>query len=119
VVAGLGSTWWPCLLLSLAVAASWAGVPFTGTAAVAASQDELSLAAVIVVAALAGEVGGLDGYAIGPPLGSAAAGTSRRAPGAAGLGCLLVEGERLLGPPRPQLRIYRRSYPAPMTTRAV
>jgi hypothetical protein len=36
-----------------------------------------------------------------PPLGSAAAGTSRQAPGVAGLGCLLVEGERLLGPPGP------------------
>jgi membrane protein DedA with SNARE-associated domain len=70
VVAGLGSTWWQYLLLFLAVAASWAGVPFIGTAAlgaaaVAASQEKLDLAAVIVVAVLAGEVGGLGGYAIG------------------------------------------------------
>jgi len=70
VVADLGSTWWQYLLLFLAVAASWAGVPFIGTAAlgtaaVAASQDKLDLAAVIVVAVLAGEVGGLGGYAIG------------------------------------------------------
>src|SRR5215471_16369850 len=70
VVAGLGSTWWQYLLLFFAVAASWAGVPFIGTAAlgaaaVAASQDKLELAAVIVVAVLAGEAGGLGGYAIG------------------------------------------------------
>jgi membrane protein DedA with SNARE-associated domain len=70
VVAGLGSTWWQYVLLFLAVAASWAGVPVIGTAAlgaaaVAASQHKLDLAAVIVVAVLAGEAGGLSGYAIG------------------------------------------------------
>jgi len=70
VVAGLGSTWWQYLLLFLAVAASWAGVPAIGTAAlgaaaVAASQEKLDLTAVIVVAVLAGEAGGLGGYAIG------------------------------------------------------
>ena len=70
MVAGLGSTWWQYLLLFLAVAASWAGVPVIGTAAlgtaaVAASQDKLDLAAVIVIAVLAGEAGGLGGYAIG------------------------------------------------------
>ena len=70
MVAGLGSTWWQYLLLFLSVAASWSGVPFIGTAAlgtaaVAASQDKLELAAVIVVAVLAGEAGGLGGYAIG------------------------------------------------------
>jgi len=70
VVAGLESTWWQYLLLFLAVAASWAGVPFIGTAAlgaaaVAASQEKLGLAAVIVVSVIAGEVGGLGGYAIG------------------------------------------------------
>ncbi|HYV78115.1 MAG TPA: hypothetical protein VE979_08295, partial [Streptosporangiaceae bacterium] len=53
VAAGLGSTWWQYLLLFLAVAASWAGVPAIGTAAlgaaaVAASQGKLNLAAVIV-----------------------------------------------------------------------
>jgi membrane protein DedA with SNARE-associated domain len=68
--AGLGSTWWQYLLLFLAVAASWAGVPFIGTAAlgaaaVAASQRRLDLAAVIVVSVIAGEAGGLGGYAIG------------------------------------------------------
>ena len=70
VTAGLASTWWQYLLLFLAVAASWAGVPAIGTAAlgtaaVAASKGKLDLAAVIVVAVLAGEVGGLGGYAIG------------------------------------------------------
>ena len=70
MAAGLGSTWWQYLVLFLAVAASWAGVPFIGTAAlgaaaVAASQRRLDLAAVIVVATVAGEVGGIGGYAIG------------------------------------------------------
>ena len=70
MAASLASTWWQYLLLFLAVAASWAGVPAIGTAAlgaaaVAASQDKLNLAAVIVVAVLAGEAGGLGGYAIG------------------------------------------------------
>jgi len=70
VAAGLGSTWWQYLLLFLAVAASWAGVPVIGTAAlgaaaVAASQRRLDLTAVIVVAVIAGEAGGLGGYAIG------------------------------------------------------
>jgi membrane protein DedA with SNARE-associated domain len=67
---GLGSTWWQYLLLVLAVAASWAGVPVVGTAAlgaaaVAASQHKLGLAAVIVLSVIAGEAGGLGGYAIG------------------------------------------------------
>ena len=70
MAAGLVSTWWQYLLLFLAVAASWAGVPVIGTAAlgaaaVGASQDKLNLAAVIVVSVLAGEAGGLGGYAIG------------------------------------------------------
>jgi membrane protein DedA with SNARE-associated domain len=70
VGAGLASTWWQYALLFGAVAASWAGVPFIGaaalgTAAVAASQHKLGLAAVIVVSVLAGEAGGLGGYAIG------------------------------------------------------
>jgi len=70
VAAGLGSTWWQYLLLFLAVAASWAGVPFIGTAAlgaagVGASQGHLDPAAVLVVAVIAGEAGGLAGYAIG------------------------------------------------------
>jgi membrane protein DedA with SNARE-associated domain len=70
VAASLGSTWWQYSLLFLAVAASWAGAPFIGTAAlgtaaVAASQRKLDLAAVIVVSVIAGEAGGLAGYAIG------------------------------------------------------
>ena len=65
-----GSTWWHYALLFIAVAASWAGVPFVGAtvagaAGVAASQGQLDLAAVIVVATLAGELGGLIGYDIG------------------------------------------------------
>jgi membrane protein DedA with SNARE-associated domain len=69
--AGLAvDTWWQYLLLFLAVAASWAGVPFIGAtalgaAAVAASQGRLNLAVVVGVATLAGEVGGLIGYAVG------------------------------------------------------
>lgn len=69
--AGLAvGTWWQYLLLFLAVAASWAGVPFIGAtalgaAAVAASQGRLNLALVIGVATMAGEVGGLIGYAVG------------------------------------------------------
>ena len=70
MTAGLGSAWWQYLLLFLAVAASWAGVPVIGSAAlgaaaVAASQRRLDLAAVIVVSVVAGEAGGLGGYAIG------------------------------------------------------
>jgi len=61
---------WEYLLLFLAVMASWAGVPGIGAAAlgaagVAASQGNLNLAAVVIVATVAGEVGGLIGYAIG------------------------------------------------------
>jgi membrane protein DedA with SNARE-associated domain len=67
VTAGM---WWQYLLLFLAVAASWAGVPAIGTAALgaaalAASQRGLDLAGVIVVSVIAGEAGGLGGYAIG------------------------------------------------------
>lgn len=61
---------WEYIVLFLAVMASWAGVPAIGSAAagaaaVGASQGNLDLAAVIVIAALAGEAGGLIGYAIG------------------------------------------------------
>jgi membrane protein DedA with SNARE-associated domain len=64
------TNWWHYLLLFVAVAASWAGVPFVGATAagaagVAASQGHLDLAAVILVATLAGEFGGLLGYSIG------------------------------------------------------
>ena len=66
----LASTWWEYILLFLVVAASWAGVPFVGAtgltaAAVAASQGELNLAAVVIVATAGGEAGGLLGYAVG------------------------------------------------------
>ena len=64
------SDWWEYLVLFLAVAASWAGVPFIGATAlgaagIAASQGTLNLPAVVLVATAAGEVGGLIGYAIG------------------------------------------------------
>ncbi len=58
------------LLLFLAVAASWAGVPAIGAAAltaaaVGASRGQLELGVVLVVSTIAGEVGGLIGYSIG------------------------------------------------------
>jgi len=62
--------WWLYLLLFVAVVASWAGVPAIGTAAVgaagvAASQGKMDLTLVVLVSTVAGEVGGLIGYAIG------------------------------------------------------
>ncbi|HUJ65897.1 MAG TPA: hypothetical protein VLX59_10185 [Acidimicrobiales bacterium] len=70
LAAELASTWWQYLVLFIAVAASFAGVPaigatVLGAAAVAASQGKLNLAAVIIVSTVAGQVGGLIGYAIG------------------------------------------------------
>jgi len=66
----IAGTWWQYVALFVAVAASWAGVPFIGATAlgaagVAASQGKLNLALVVGVSTLAGEVGGLTGYAIG------------------------------------------------------
>ncbi len=66
----VAGTWWQYVALFMAVAASWAGVPFIGATAlgaagVAASQGKLNLALVVGVSTLAGEVGGLIGYAIG------------------------------------------------------
>jgi membrane protein DedA with SNARE-associated domain len=65
-----GGPAWQYVVLFLAVAASWAGVPAIGATALgaagaAASQGDLDLAVVISVATVAGEVGGLVGYAIG------------------------------------------------------
>jgi membrane protein DedA with SNARE-associated domain len=73
---GLIANWWAYTLLFLAVAASWAGVPMIGATAAAAagaaaSQGTLELGDVIVVATLAGEAGGLVGYAIGSRWGRA------------------------------------------------
>ena len=70
VAADVAGSWWQYLLLFVAVAASWAGVPFIGATALgaagaAASQGRLDLAAVVIVATLAGEAGGLLGYSIG------------------------------------------------------
>jgi membrane-associated protein len=66
----IAGSWWQYVALFVAVAASWAGVPFVGATAlgaagVAASQGRLNLALVVGVSTLAGEVGGLTGYAIG------------------------------------------------------
>ena len=66
----VAGSWWVYLGLFVAVAASWAGVPFIGATAlgaagVAASQGNLNLPLVVAVATLGGEVGGLIGYAIG------------------------------------------------------
>jgi membrane-associated protein len=66
----VAGAWWVYLGLFVAVAASWAGVPFVGATAlgaagVAASQGDLNLALVVAVATVGGEVGGLIGYAIG------------------------------------------------------
>jgi membrane-associated protein len=66
----ISEDWWQYVLLFLAVAASWAGVPFIGATAlgaagIAASQGSLNLPTVVLVATAAGEVGGLIGYAIG------------------------------------------------------
>jgi membrane protein DedA with SNARE-associated domain len=63
-------TWWLYVLLFLAVATSWAGVPVIGATAlgaagVAASQGHLNLALVVLFATAGGEVGGLVGYAVG------------------------------------------------------
>jgi membrane protein DedA with SNARE-associated domain len=67
---GLAAHWWQYALLFVAVTASWAGVPMIGAAAAgaagaAAAQGALSLLDVVVVTTIAGEVGGLIGYAIG------------------------------------------------------
>ena len=69
-VSAPGGPVWQYAVLFLAVAASWAGVPVVGATAlgaagVAASQGDLNLAAVVIVSTVAGEVGGLIGYAIG------------------------------------------------------
>ncbi len=58
------------LAVFAATAAGYMGVPFVGaaavcTAAVLASQGQLNIAAVFIVAAIGNEVGGLLGYKIG------------------------------------------------------
>jgi membrane protein DedA with SNARE-associated domain len=61
---------WAYLVVFAAAAAGYMGVPFIataviGTAAVLASQGQLNIVAVLVVAALGCEVGGLGGFRIG------------------------------------------------------
>jgi membrane-associated protein len=61
---------WAYLVLFAAAAAGYMGIPLIGTAvigfaAVLASQGRLNIVAVLVVAAIGCEVGGLGGYKIG------------------------------------------------------
>ena len=61
---------WAYVALLAATAAGYMGVPFIGTvaigtAAVFASQGELNIVAVLIVAAAGNEIGGLLGYKIG------------------------------------------------------
>ena len=61
---------WAYLAVFAATAAGYMGIPFVGTAAVCtaavlASQGQLNIAAVFIVAAIGNEVGGLLGYKIG------------------------------------------------------
>jgi membrane protein DedA with SNARE-associated domain len=61
---------WAYLVVFVAAAAGYMGVPVVATAAIAtaavfASQGELNIAGVLVVAALGCEVGGLGGFRIG------------------------------------------------------
>jgi membrane protein DedA with SNARE-associated domain len=61
---------WAYLVVFVAAAAGYMGVPVIGTAvitgaAVLASQGELNIAAVLIVAAIGCEVGGLGGFRIG------------------------------------------------------
>ena len=61
---------WAYLVLFIAAAAGYMGVPVIGTAvitaaAILASQGKLNIAAVLIVAALGCEVGGLGGFRIG------------------------------------------------------
>jgi len=96
-VAGPAGRWWAYLALFVFVAASWAGVPMVGSlavgsAAVAASQGKLDLAAVIVVASVAGEVGGVLGYQIGDRWGRRLLG--RPGKRQAGRQRLIEQGER-------------------------
>jgi membrane protein DedA with SNARE-associated domain len=61
---------WVYLAIFAATAAGYMGVPFIGTAAIGAaagfaSQGKLNIAAVLIVAVIGNEIGGLPGYKIG------------------------------------------------------
>jgi membrane protein DedA with SNARE-associated domain len=61
---------WAYLAILAATAAGYMGIPFIGTAAIGAavvfaSQGKLNIAAVLIVAVIGNEVGGLLGYKIG------------------------------------------------------
>jgi undecaprenyl-diphosphatase len=93
----LGTDWWEYVLLFLAVMASWAGVPAIGTtaigaAALAASQGNLNLAAVVIIGTVGGEIGGLLGYYVGTRWGNAL--LARPGKRQAGRKKLMDKGER-------------------------
>ena len=61
---------WAYLVILVATAAGYMGVPFIGTAAIGAaavfaSQGKLNIAAVLIAAVVGNEIGGLLGYKIG------------------------------------------------------
>jgi membrane protein DedA with SNARE-associated domain len=61
---------WAYLVVFVAAAAGYMGIPVIGTAVISAaallaSQGELNIAAVLIVAALGCEIGGLGGFGIG------------------------------------------------------
>ena len=60
---------WAYLAAFAATAAGYMGIPFTGTAAIgtaaAASQGQLNIAAVLILAAIGNEAGGLLGFQVG------------------------------------------------------
>ena len=67
---------WAYLAVFAAAAAGYMGIPFIGTAAIGAaavlaSQGQLNIAAVLIVAAVGSEVGGLLGFQIGDRWGRA------------------------------------------------
>ena len=65
-----GPAIWAYVVVLVATAAGYMGVPFVGTAALGAaaafaSQGELDIAAVLIIAVIGDEIGGLLGYKIG------------------------------------------------------
>ncbi len=61
---------WAFLAAFAATAAGYMGIPFTGTAAIGAaavlaSQGQLNIAAVLIVAAIGNQAGGLLGFQVG------------------------------------------------------
>src|SRR5207249_8910548 len=83
----VSDSFWTYLAVFALVMLGWAGIPgigaaVLGAATAAASQGHLNLAAVLVVAVIAVEIGGLAGYSVGMRWGRAV--LSRRGPLLAG-----------------------------------